>query len=393
MGGPGTGDTPADSLRRASMIDFKDKRVQLATIVVLFAAITGLRFIESETGPLYLIPVVLSSFWLGRWAGVGAGLIASVLLQVTIALSGNDSNDPTAFGEAARGIVYTGIGYAVGAFAESRLALERALVRRDLELEELHTLQDALAPSEPPARPSLQLATCYIPAEQGVSGDFHLVVPAAGGSTLIAVGDVAGRGLDAAKRAWYVRTLLITSADVATDPSVVLERANRALVEDSGFGGPFVTVACMLLHDDGTLEWALAGHDAPIQLDTGVPLSGGGRSGLPLGVSEKLGCRTAAAALEPSAGLLVYTDGLTEARRDSQGTNGFELFGERRIAAMLSDLSGLPSSDVLARVRDEVQLFSGGSLADDLCMVALRVREKTETTEVCAPDRIEALAT
>ena len=374
------------------MIDFKDKRVQVATIVVLFAAITALRILESQTGPLYLVPVVLASFWIGRWAGLGVGLLAAVMTRVTIILSGEDTPDVTVYGEAVRGIVYGGLGYVVGALAESRLAIERTLVRRELELDELHTLQEALAPSEPPARPALQLATCYIPAEQGVSGDFHVVVPAAGGSTLIAVGDVAGRGLDAAKRAWYTRTLVISSADVATDPSVVLERANRALVQDSNFSGPFVTVACLLLQDDGTVDWALAGHDAPIRLDTGEPLRGAGSSGLPLGVSERLGCETSTATLEPGAGLLVYTDGLTEARRDRTSAQGFELFGERRISGMLAGLEGVPSADVLARVRDEVRTFSGGSLADDLCMVALRVNERTDTTEVCAPDRLEALA-
>jgi serine phosphatase RsbU (regulator of sigma subunit) len=374
------------------MIDFKDKRVQVATVVGLFAAITALRILESQTGPLYLIPVVLASFWVGRWAGLGVGLLAAVMTRVTIILSGEDTPDVTFYGEAVRGIVYGGLGYAVGALAESRVAIERTLLRRELELDELHTLQEALAPSEPPARPALQLATCYIPAEQGVSGDFHIVVPAAGGSTLIAVGDVAGRGLDAAKRAWYTRTLVLSSADVATDPSVVLERANRALVQDSNFSGPFVTVACLLLHDDGTVDWALAGHDTPIRLDTGEPLRGAGSSGLPLGVSERLRCETSTANLEPGAGLLVYTDGLTEARRDRTSAQGFELFGEQRISGMLAGLEGVPSAEVLSRVRDEVRTFSGGTLADDLCMVALRVNERTDITEVCAPDRVEALA-
>lgn len=377
------------------MIDFTDKRMQVASVILLIGAITALREAVGQSGPLYLIPVVIAALWLGRWAGLATGIVCSLLvLGGTTDLSGSDAPDSTLFADLMRVLVFAGLGYVVGVLSESRLGLERDLLRRELELEELRTLQGALAPSEPPQRPALELATCYIPAEQGVSGDFHVVVPAADGSTLIAVGDVAGRGLEAAKRAWYVRTLILSSADIATDPSTVLERANRALVDESGFGAPFVTVACVLFHTDGTVDWALAGHDGPMQLDSGEVLRGEGRAGLPLGVSERLGCETSTATLATAGGLLLYTDGLTEARRGaSDGSfGGFELFGEWRIAAALARLDGSASADVLNEVRDEVQAYSGGALADDLCMVALRVSPEPEATEVCAPDKIEVLS-
>lgn len=377
------------------MIDFKHKRAQIATVVVLIIAITALREAVGQSGPLYLIPVVIAALWLGRWAGLATGIVGSLLvLGGTTDVSGSDAPDSTLFADLMRVLVYSGLGYVVGALSERRFGLERELLRRELELEELRTLQDALAPSEPPERPALELATCYIPAEQGVSGDFHVVVPAADGSTLIAVGDVAGRGLEAAKRAWYVRTLLLSSADITTDPSTVLERANRALIDDSGFDAPFVTVACVLFHTDGSVDWALAGHDGPMRLDSGDPLRSEGRSGLPLGVAERVGCETSTATLAADGGLLLYTDGLTEARRgESDGSfDGFELFGERRVAAALSRLDGSPSTDVLNEVRDEVQAFSGGALADDLCMIALRVTPDPDATEVCAPDRVEVLS-
>ena len=223
-----------------------------------------------------------------------------------------------------------------------------------------------------------------------MSGDFYVVVPAADDSTLIAVGDVAGRGLDAAKRAWYVRTLIASSAEVTEDPATLLERANRGLVADAGFGSPFVTAACVLFHPDGEIEWALAGHDGPMHLDAAQRLQGTGRSGLPLGVSDELGCETSRAKLSPGGGLLLYTDGLTEARRRSERTaTGFELFGEERIGRLLAGADGATSADVLERMRDEVKDFSGGELADDLCMVAMRLTADADATEVCSPDRTE----
>lgn len=372
------------------MPDFEDRKIQYAVVIGLVAAITGLRVIESQTGPLYLIPVVMAGLWLGRWPGLATGLIAAALVRVTIDLSGDENPDPTMFGEVMRGVVYGGLGWVVGALSESRQALDRELTRRELQLEELRTLQSALAPPEPPERPSLELATCYIAAEHGVSGDFYVVIPSAGGSTLIAVGDVAGRGLEAAKRAWYVRTLITSSADASDDPATVLERANRGLIADAGFGSPFVTAACVLFHPDGEIEWALAGHDGPMFLDAAERLRGDGSSGLPLGVADQLGCETSRTKLAPGGGLLLYTDGLTEARRRSDQTaTGFELFGEERIARLLAAADGAPSAEVLERMRDEVRDFSGGELSDDLCMVAMRLAGEGDATEVCSPERVE----
>lgn len=378
------------------MVDFKDRKVQYGVVIALVAAITGLRVIESQTGPLYLIPVVIAGLWLGRWVGLAAGVTSGLAILLgggTTDLSGDAAPDSAVGAELVRILVFGAVGYGVGVLSERRVSLERALTRTELELEELRTLQAALAPPEPPTRPSLELATCYIAAEHGVSGDFYVVVPAAGDSTLIAVGDVAGRGLDAAKRAWYVRTLIASTADLTDDPATVLERANRGLISDAGLGSPFVTVACVLFHPDGAVEWALAGHDGPVRLDSAERLRGEGRSGLPLGVSEELGCETSRAKLSPGGGLLLYTDGLTEARRRTdRTTTGFELFGEERMGSLLAGADGSASADVLERMRDEVREFSGGELADDLCMVALRVAGEANAAEICSPERAELAA-
>ncbi len=378
------------------MPDSKDRKVQYAVVIALIVAVTLLRALEDETGPLYLIPVAIAGLWLGRWAGLGAGLVSALAILLyggTTDLSGGASPDSDVATDVIRVLVFSAIGYAVGFLSERRVSLQRALLRSELELEEIRTLQSALAPPEPPERPGLELATCYIPAEQGVSGDFYVVVPAEDDSTLIAVGDVAGRGLDAAKRAWFVRTLIATSADVASDPATVLERANRGLIADAGFGSLFVTAACVLFHPGGEVEWALAGHDGPMRLDAAERLSGSGRSGLPLGVTDELGCETSRTKLSPGGGLLLYTDGLTEARRESSRTaTGFELFGDERVGALLASVDGSASADVLERMRDEVRGFSGGELGDDLCMVALRTAGQADATEVCSPERTDVLA-
>ena len=181
-----------------------------------------------------------------------------------------------------------------------------------------------------------------------------------------------------------MRTLLASSAEISADPATILERANHAFVEEMGFDSPFVTAACLRFDPEGGLEWALAGHDDPVRLDDGAILRGNGAAGLPLGVAEHLGCATSSGELEPGAGLLLYTDGLTEARRAQNGDpRALELFGEDRVSAAVSRMRGMSSVEVVENLRDEVKTFSGGKLADDLCLLALRTSDQPDTTEVC----------
>jgi serine phosphatase RsbU (regulator of sigma subunit) len=351
----------------------------IVAVLGAIAVVTLLRLLTAEVGPLYLLPVVLAGLWLGATAGLAAGIVGALLSTVTA-----ESTELLEFATPVRVAIYGGIGWIVGTLAASQAQLARELTRKDLELEEVHTMQEALAPASPPKRPALELATCYIPAEQGVSGDFFLVEPAAGDATVIAVGDVAGRGLEAAKRAWNVRTLLATSSELSDDPAEMLERANRALVAEAGFNSPFVTVACVLYRPDGRIDWALAGHDDPISLEDGTAFLGNGNRGLPLGIADRLGCETSSARLDGGSGCLLYTDGLTEARRSTNGSPaGVELFGEDRLASLVAKLESSSPADVVERVQDEVTRFTGGELADDLCLVALRAALKPETTEVC----------
>jgi serine phosphatase RsbU (regulator of sigma subunit) len=357
-----------------NLINARHRWAQATVVVVLIVAISLLRVIETQTGPLYLIPVVLAALWLGRWQGLAVGLVTAALTRVTIIISGDDLPDPTLYGEAIRFAVYGGLGYVVGALSENRLALERELGRRELELSELRTIQEALAPAELRQPGNLEVAASYVPAEHGVSGDFYVVAAAGNGGTLVAIGDVAGRGLDAAKQAWYVRTLIASSADSSDDPATVLERANRALIDESPYGAPFVTAACVICNPDGTVKLALAGHDQPIRLDDGRPLAEV-PSGLPLGVFERVRSRTSSAQLAPGGGLLLYTDGLSEARRAHNGApRSVELFGEDRIRERIEGMNGASSQGVVDDLQGAVNRFSGGELADDLCLLAVRYR-------------------
>jgi serine phosphatase RsbU (regulator of sigma subunit) len=243
------------------------------------------------------------------------------------------------------------------------------LAADELELNDLRAVRSALTPPELASRPGVELAASFLPATEGVSGDFYLVAEGPHEATALVVGDVVGKGLGAARRAAFTRTVFATTAPFSDDPARLLSWANTALFERAEEDRDFVTVGCVTFSpSDRLLRWGYAGHPPVLWLDTGEELSGGRAP--PLGLSEELRCTTTAHDLTPGTGVLLYTDGVTEARH-----NG-EQFGQTRLAQSVQALRGRPPSEVVATVTTEVQQFAATGLADDLCVVAARIGER-----------------
>ena len=228
------------------------------------------------------------------------------------------------------------------------------------QLAELRALRAALVPPGIPDRPAIDLATCFVPAQERVAGDFFFVGEGPNDATVVVVGDVVGKGLEAARRAAFVRAALAAYAPHDDDPCRLLELANTALVERAGTSEEFVTAACMVYRPaDRSMTWALAGHPAPVLLDEGRALNGIG-PGLPLGVNDSVDCDSAEHRLSEGDGVLLFTDGLLEARRHSPGgsvgapdreSSPLELFGSERIAAVLSEHRGEEPGEVVRALR------------------------------------------
>jgi serine phosphatase RsbU (regulator of sigma subunit) len=193
-----------------------------------------------------------------------------------------------------------------------RRLLER-LAADERELNDLRAVRDALTPPELSKRPGLALAASFLPATEGVSGDFYLVAAGPQESTTLVVGDVVGKGLEAARRAAFVRTVFVTTAPFSDDPTQLLSWANTALVERAEDDRDFVTVGCVTVSPrEGVLRWGYAGHPPALWLDTGEELSGARTA--PLGLAEGWACTPATHLLTAGEGVLLYTDGVTVAR-------------------------------------------------------------------------------
>jgi serine phosphatase RsbU (regulator of sigma subunit) len=365
---------------------YRDPWVRGLAIAATVAGAFVVNLIIQDPSPVYLLPILLAAVLLGRRGGLAIGVLCAGLYAIANAINPPEMELGLFPATIIRLVLFGASGWVVGWLAESRLNLQRAVKERDRELTELRAIQETLSPHTPEPRPGLELATCYIPAQDGVAGDFYLIAEGMEDATVIAVGDVAGRGLEAAKRAWFVRTVLTSSADFTEDPGEMLDLANRSLIEESGISSQFVTVACLVFHPQGrTIRWSVAGHEPPITLDDARMLRARPVAGVPLGIGDSTGCETAASSLSLGSGLLLYTDGLIEARNGNGMARG-ELFGEQRVRHILSEMSGEAPAAVVERLREAVLDHSGGRLADDLCLIALRATPGSHAEDVCPTD-------
>jgi sigma-B regulation protein RsbU (phosphoserine phosphatase) len=251
---------------------------------------------------------------------------------------------------------------------EMLAGLRERLDVAELELEDLRAIRDALTPPNLPERPGLDLAAAFLPAvAERVSGDFYLVGEGPQDSTVLVVGDVVGHGVEAARRAAFVRTTFAATAPFSDDPARLLSWANTALIERAGIGAKFVTAACVTyLPRERLLRWAYAGHPPALRLEDGEELLAP-HQGTPLGVREEPGCEEGSRRVTAGAGVLLYTDGLTEARRDDKP------FGLDAVSATLSSLHAPSPSEAIAVLRARVAGFAYGRLTDDLCLLAARI--------------------
>jgi len=354
-------------------------------VVALLAGVFTLWVIAGDpaigVGFLYLLPTVLGALWFGRLVGVAVGAAGAALFLVGAVFQ---PQDHLVSATLVRLAVFCSVGYAFAYLSRRAGILTGRLNVQQRELDELRALRTALVPPEVPDQPAVELATCFVPAQERVAGDFFVVNGGPRDATVVVVGDVVGKGLEAARLATFVRATLSAHAGYNDDPCQLLELANAALVERAGTSENFVTAACVVYRPaEASLSWALAGHPPPMLLDEGTRLNGIS-PGLPLGLADRVECDRGERRLAAGDGVLLFTDGLAEARRPFSDIVAAgrarerpipALFGDDRIAAVLAEHHGERPRDVLRALRTAAEHFTAGDgLADDLCMVAVRAR-------------------
>jgi serine phosphatase RsbU (regulator of sigma subunit) len=204
-------------------------------------------------------------------------------------------------------------GRAAMALDNARLYAERAHVAR--------TLQRSLMPSELPDIAGLELASCFRPMGAGneVGGDFYDAF-AEQESCWLVVGDVCGKGAEAAALTGFLRHTTVAHARKGMSPGAVLTEVNRAMLNQD-FGGRFATAILAqlrFLQTGVALTVASAGHPPALIVRAGGQVEECGGHGALLGIFEDTVIQEVSTVLRPSDTLALYTDGLLEARAPEQ---------------------------------------------------------------------------
>ncbi|MDI5972698.1 SpoIIE family protein phosphatase [Streptomyces sp. SL13] len=227
-----------------------------------------------------------------------------------------------------------------------------------------HDLQAGLLLSRTPAVPGTEIATFYHPAGEGldVGGDFYDVFPLKDGRWAFLLGDVCGRGAIAATTTALVRHTARAVAPLLPGPDAVVQAINTALLDrPDNHGTGFVTLVHGHLTpgaDGLDIELVRAGHNLPLRIADGTarPVESAGSL---LGVSHDPDVAVRRLHLAPGESLLLYTDGITEAR-DHDG----EQFGEERLSEALA-LRRPTAAEVIETLTAAVRAFTGPGVVDD----------------------------
>jgi PAS domain S-box-containing protein len=234
-------------------------------------------------------------------------------------------------------------------------------------------LQQSLLPPHLPDVPGLEIAARFRPAGEAydVGGDFYDIFETGTGSWAIAMGDVCGKGADAAALTAMARyTIRATGIRAAQSPQRVLSLLNEVLLNEAP-REQFLTVAYANLWVGGDMAQAAvasAGHPLPLLLRADGRVEIVGEPGTLLGVVPEIELRTTQLELQPGDTLVFYTDGVTEARSDTGA-----MFGLEGLRSAIKACVGCDAAEVAERIESSLTNAQVVKPRDDIAIVVVQV--------------------
>ena len=250
------------------------------------------------------------------------------------------------------------------AIDNARLYRERSHIAR--------TLQESLLPPELPDVTGAEVAARFHAAGDAteVGGDFYDVFDTSHGWSVV-MGDVCGKGADAAALTALARYTLRTLGVQETSPAEILRKLNDALLRQRS-DRRFCTVAYASLHVNGggsaDVCVSSGGHPLPYVLRADGTVESVGEPGTLLGVLPEVRLTDTSIRLGKGDTMVLYTDGVTEAR----GPDG--MLGSEQLRAVLASCAGLDAKSVAARIESVALEIQEGKPRDDIAILALRIR-------------------
>ncbi len=252
------------------------------------------------------------------------------------------------------------------AIDNARLYSDRSYIAR--------TLQQSLLPVELPDIPGIETAARFRPTGEGneVGGDFYDVFETGNRGWTVVMGDVCGKGPDAAAVTALARYTLRAAAMREKLPSRSLQLLNEALLRQRD-DRRFCTVAYAYLEklDRGARAGiSTGGHPLPLVLRADGSVEPVGAPGTLLGIVPDPDLEDHLVTLEPGDSLVFYTDGVIESRPDSNG-----VLDERRLGELVATCAGESPDAIAARIEDAAVMSQNGRPRDDIAVLVLRVTE------------------
>jgi serine phosphatase RsbU (regulator of sigma subunit) len=229
------------------------------------------------------------------------------------------------------------------------------------------TMQRSLLPRSVPKLQGLELGDAYeSSARVEVGGDVYDFMELADGRLAVALGDVTGHGIEAAADMAMAKFVFRSLAREHPEPGDFLQSANEVVVGEIA-PGKFITLVYMLIDGSkGEVAAAGAGHPPPRIVSADGSVTGLDARGLVLGIEPAQQYEEVRATLDVDGAVVLYTDGVIEARREG------ELYGLERLDRVLSERRDLSANELAQVVLDDCRAFARGELADDCAVVVVK---------------------
>lgn len=227
----------------------------------------------------------------------------------------------------------------------------------------------------PTSLPGVELAHAYHSADEIalIGGDFYDALALDDGRVAFFVGDVSGKGIEAATASSMVRTTLRAFIYHESGPAAVLREANKVLYNMFADERYATVTVGSLDTATGTLTLASAGHPDPYLCGIDGCTRHSAERDVPLGLFPDTDFTESEVCLDRGHTILLYSDGLLDTRR------GKEFFGEARVHELLEIVARKSPAEIIGTLVGATEAFSGSQYTDDIAMMALRYTPETAT--------------
>jgi GAF domain-containing protein len=229
------------------------------------------------------------------------------------------------------------------------------------------TMQRSLLPSEPPQLPGLELGDVYeSSARVEVGGDVYDYLVLEDGRLAVVLGDVTGHGVQATADMAMAKFVFRSLAREHHDPGDFLAAANEVVASEIATGKFITMVEVVIDPERGEVACACGGHPPPRLVLPDGTVHAIDAVGLALGIDAPQEYEPVTVAFPPGALVVLYTDGVVEARHDG------ELYGVARFDELLSASRHLPAAEVAQAALESCRGWTDGELADDFAVVVIK---------------------